>query len=131
MRTRLVVAVWVSLNLLVGSPLLAESHVATAQSIEQRLSDKMAERERDLATIQHLLVTREATSAIRALGASPADVRMRVAALGDSELQDLARRARALECDPVAGVDVKKHRVLVAVLIGVVVIVALSAANWD
>jgi hypothetical protein len=131
MRTRLVVAVWVSLNLLAGSPILAESHVATAQSIEQRLSDKMAERERDLAAIQRLLVTREATSAIHALGASPADVRMRVYALGDSEVQDLARRARALECDPVAGVDVKKHRVLVAVLIGVVVIVALSAANWD
>lgn len=131
MRTRLVVAVWVSLNVLVGSPTFAESHVATPQSIEQRLSERMAERGRDLAAIQHLLVTREATSAIRALGASPEDVRMRVSTLGDSELQDLARRARALERDPVAGVDVKKHRVLVGVVVCVLVIVVLGAAHWD
>jgi hypothetical protein len=131
MRTRLVVAVWVSLNALVGSPILAESHVATPQSIEQRLSERMAEREGDLAAIRSLLVTPEATSAIHALGASPMDVRTRVAALGDSDLQDLARRARALECDPVAGVDVKKHRVLVGLVVAVVVIVVLGAAHWD
>jgi hypothetical protein len=58
-------------------------------------------------------------------------VRTRVAALGDSELRDLARRARALESDPVAGVDVKKHRVLVGVVVVVVVIVVLGAVHWD
>lgn len=100
-------------------------------AIEQRLSAQAANRELDLADVRRGLAAPEAVAAMHALGADPADLRARVATLRDSDLQDLARRARALDVDSIGGVDVNWTKVTIGTVVVVIVIVLLEAIHWD
>ena len=69
---------------------------------------------------QHAVPTEEAAARL----AAAAGERTGVASLTDEEQRDLARRADALQTDPIAGASGKK----VLVIVGVVVLVAVVLA---
>lgn len=107
MRATLMAAVVaMSVGVATGASADAGDHVVTAAEVEARLAD--------------------------AAGGAGIDVealRAAVPALTEAELQDLARRAAALETDPVAGV--RTWVWVVGGVLALLVLIAISAANYD
>jgi hypothetical protein len=118
------VTVVAALSMSVPPSLLAGEHVVQPAEIAARLLAAQAERAGNQTKIRRLLTGHVPAAARivsdRALSAG-------VAALSDAELRDLARRADALEVDPVAGWSGKTWLIvgaaaLVLVLLSVLIV---------
>lgn len=106
---------------------LAEDHLVTGASVQARLSEAAAERERDLTLVDRALSSPQASAAASALGTDIDRVRAAVPALSDQELRDVAARASALGTDPVAGLDEDIRTLLIIFLIVAIVLIVLKA----
>ena len=84
---------------------------------------------RQVALVDRVLSSSAAASAASALGTDIGRVRAALPALSDAELQDLARRATALDADPVAGLDDDIRTLLIIFLIVAIVIMVLKAVD--
>lgn len=104
-------------------------HVVSRELIQQRLAASAATRSQDVALVQELLGRPQARRIASALGADLASVRAAVPALSDDELRDLARRAAALQTDPVAGLDHDIQQLLIIFLIVAIVVLVLEAVD--
>src|SRR5262245_8558445 len=119
------VTIAVALSMAVPPSLAAGQHVVERAEMAARLQAAAAERAANQLKIRRFLSSHIPAAAqvvdVRKLGAG-------VAALGDDELRDLARRADALEVDPVAGMSTKTWIIIGA---AVLVVVLLAAAIVD
>ena len=116
--------------LLVADRAFAEDHLATPQAVEARLAEAEAARQTDVAVLDGVLSSPQATAAARAVGADLDQVRRSVPTLSDAELRDLATRAAALQTDPAAGVSDNDLRwALYIFLIVAIVILVIKAVD--
>ena len=127
-RTRLLVVLsMLSCAVVPGS--LAQDHILNPETPSLRLLQRANAREDDLAAVQRVLATPQASETMRRLGANPRDVRAGDATIGASELQELAARARMLHVDPAAGVSSDVDSLLVVLLVVAIVILVLGAVH--
>lgn len=103
------------------------NHLVTPDAAQARLAEANAERARNLATVDALLVSPEGSAALEAVGVSEARVRGALPTLSDAELQDLATRAAALQSDPVAGMTQKQWIWIIAAVVVIVVIIIIAS----
>jgi len=103
------------------------NHLVTPDAAQARLAEANAERARNLATVDALLVSPEGSAALEAVGVSEARVRGALPTLSDAELQDLATRAAALHSDPVAGMTQKTWIWIIAAVVVIVVIIIIAS----
>ncbi len=103
------------------------NHLVTPDVAQARLAEANAERARNLATVDALLVSPEGSAALEAVGVSEARVRGALPTLSDAELQDLAARAAALQSDPVAGMTQKTWIWIIAAVVVIVVIIIIAS----
>jgi hypothetical protein len=113
----------------VSGPIQAQQHVVPPEAAQARLAEAAAERARQVAAVNSVLATPEASAAVTALGQDMGRLRAAVPALSDSELRDLAVRAEALQTDPVAGLDSDIRQLLIIFLIVAIVILVLQAVD--
>ena len=112
----------IALMALMGVPRLAgtRDHLVTPAEVTARVQAAAAARRGDELKLNEILARHFPATTD---GASVQErVRARVAALGDDEVRELARRAEALETDPVAGGLVKT-----LVIVGILVLLVLLA----
>jgi phage-related tail protein len=112
-----------------GRPLGAQDHIATGPSVETRVAERAAERERNLATVSAVLDSEAAAKAAAIFGADVSRIRAGLSYLGDAELRDLAARASRLQQDPVAGLSHDVNELLIIFLIVAIVVVVLKAVG--
>ncbi len=119
------------LTLLVGAtlPCRAAEHLVSPDLAQQRLAQQAQGRAADLDRVQELLASPEAAATAERLHVDLARAQAGAAVLGDSELRDLAQRARALDRDPAAGLDSDVRQLLVIFLIVAIVILVLQAVD--
>jgi hypothetical protein len=103
------------------------SHLVNPDLAQARLLQADAQRQQDLATLDAFLVSPEGRAALSTVGLSDARVRGSLPTLSDSELQDLARRAAALEADPVAGAMSHRQWVWIGVVALAVILIIIIA----
>jgi len=113
------------LSLALPPPAGAGQHLVFGEQIAARLGAVAAERAGNRLKVETLLSGVVGAEAAAAHHLGTHSLRAGVAALSDEELRDLARRADALEADPVAGGVVKTLLILGII---VVVVVLLAAA---
>lgn len=80
-----------------------ESHLVSPEAAQARLLRATDERQQNLATVDALFSSPQGTAALTSVGLEAASLSASLATLGNSELQDLAARAAALQTDPAAG----------------------------
>ena len=120
-----ILCVALGVSLASPAPPAAAQHLVSGQEMAARLKGSAAKRVADRLKVETLLSGIAAAEVAAAHGLGIRPLRSGVAALSDAELRDLARRADALEIDPVAGGVVKTLLILGII---VVVIVLLAAA---
>jgi hypothetical protein len=104
------------------------SHLVTPDVAQARLLETSAERERNLARVDALLVSPEGGAALKVVGVSEDRVRGALPTLSDAELQDLATRAAALQADPTAaGLTTKQWIWIGAAVVAIVVIIIVAS----
>ncbi len=103
------------------------NHLVTPDVAQARLGEANAERARNLATVDAILVSPQGSAALEAVGVSEARVRGALPTLSDAELQDLATRAAALQSDPVAGMTQKQWIWIIAAVVVIVVIIIIAS----
>jgi hypothetical protein len=97
-------AILALLSMLFAVPLVgADDHVVSRGAADRRLNDAVAERARNIASLDALLATPGAEEAAALAGLDLGLAGRALPRLGDAELADLAQRAAALTADPVAG----------------------------
>jgi len=111
-------SVLVALSMALPPSAMAREHLVTEPEIVARLQAAGAERAGNEQKIEQFLSSRIPAAAH---DVSIPRLRAGVAALSDDELRDLAKRAEALETDPVAGGMVKT-----LLIVGVVVVIVLA-----
>lgn len=104
------------------------THLVTPDVAQARLLEASAERERNLATVDALLVSPAGSAALETLGVSEDRVRGALPTLSDAELQDLAARAAALQADPVAGALTTKQWIWIGVAVVAIVVIIIVAS---
>jgi hypothetical protein len=129
MRMSLASAATLTAVLATAAGAAATDHLVTQEVVQQRLAEASASRQDDLAAVRGVLVRPEAASAARVLGADADALGAAAAALTDAELRDLARRAQALQADPVAGLSADVNQLLIIFLIVAIVILVLKAVD--
>jgi hypothetical protein len=107
----------------------AQDHLVTSQTAQARLVEAAAVRAGDQATLGRILASSDARQAASWLGVEIRDVRAAVASLSDSEVRELAERARSLRVDPAAGLSSDVDHLLVIFLIVAIVILVLQAVH--
>ena len=110
-------------------PAFSQDHLVSSEAASARLAEAAALRQRQISVVDRVLSSSRAASAASALGTDIGSVRAAVPALSDTELQDLARRAAALDADPVAGLDDDIRTLLVIFLIVAIVLLVLKAVD--
>ena len=105
----------------------AGDHIVTPDAVQSRLSEAVAQRAQNIATVQDVLSTPIAVEAAGSVGADLSRVRAGVAQLSDAELSDLAARANVLQSDPVAGALNSDQRLLVTIALVLIVIILVLA----
>jgi hypothetical protein len=104
------------------------THLVTPDVAQARLLEASAERERNLATVDALLVSQAGSAALERVGVSEERVRGALPTLTDAELQDLAARAAALQADPTAGALTTKQWIwIIAAVVAIVVIIIVAS----
>jgi hypothetical protein len=129
MRMSLAAAAALSAILVTAGSALTAEHLVTPEAARQRLAGAVEAREADLTAVRGVLSRPEAASAARLLGADASGLKAAAATLSDAELRDLARRAQALQADPVAGLTADVNTLLVVFLIVAIVILVLRAVD--
>ena len=114
---------------LAAVPVSAADHLVAGADVRSALQAAAQGREQALARLDRVLAEPEAARAAARAGASVAQLRSALATLSDSELQDLALRAAALESDPVAGLDPDVRQLLIIFLIVAIVILVFQAID--
>jgi hypothetical protein len=107
----------------------AADHVVSPELAQQRLAAFSTERYVDLALVEGWLSSPDARRAAKRVGVDVGQVRAAAATLSNDELRDLARRARDLSNDPVAGLDSDVRQLLVVFLIVAIVVLVLKAVD--
>ena len=110
-------------------PAPAQQHVVAPEAAQARLAEAAEQRARQLAVVDSILATPEASAAAAALGQDTGRLRAALPALSDAELSDLAARAEALQADPVAGLDSDIRQLLIIFLIVAIVILVFQAID--
>ena len=110
-------------------PAFSQDHLVSPEAASARLAEAAAVRQGRIALVDRVLSSSEAASAASAMGTDIGRVRAALPALSDAELQDLARRATALDADPVAGLDDDIRTLLIIFLIVAIVIMVLKAVD--
>jgi len=113
---------------LVGT-LRCEEHLLPPEVAQRTLVSATTKRQEQLAAIDGLLARPEAKEAAKRLGADLQRVRSAAKTLSDSELDDLAVRAAALQADPTAGLTHDVEELLIIFLIVAIVILVLKAVS--
>jgi hypothetical protein len=108
--------------------LAAGNHLVTPDVAQARLAEANAERARNLATVDALLVSPQGSAALEAVGVSEARVRGALPTLSDAELEDLATRAVALQGDPVAGGLTQRQWIWIIAAVVVIVVIIIIAS---
>lgn len=104
------------------------THLVTPDVAQARLLEASVERERNLATVDALLVSPAGSAALERVGVSEERVRGALPTLTDAELQDLAARAAALQADPTAGALTTKQWIwIIAAVVAIVVIIIVAS----
>lgn len=104
------------------------THLVTPDVAQARLLEASAERARNLARVDALLVSPQGSAALATVGVSADRVRGALPTLSDAELQELAARAAALEVDPTAGALTRKQWIwIIAAVAAIVVIIILAS----
>ena len=104
------------------------THLVTPDVAQARLLEQSAERERNLARVDALLVSPQGTAALQTVGVTADRVRGALPTLSDAELQDLAARAAALDVDPTAGALTTKQWIwILAAVVAIVVIIIVAS----
>jgi len=104
------------------------THLVTPDVAQARLMEQSAQRERNLARVDALLVSPQGTAALQTVGVSADRVRGALPTLSDAELQDLAARAAALDVDPTAaGLTTKQWIWIIAAVVVIVVIIIVAS----
>ena len=129
------VAITLAAVLSVSEPVAAEDHIVPLTEAQARVAEAAQDRAADLAQLDALLSSTEATLVAERFGLQPDRLRAGHSRLGDADLHELAARARALESDPVAGSDsipVPTGPMATAVVVVLMVIIAalIVAALW-
>ena len=106
----------------------ASSHLVTPDVAQARLLEASAERERNLATVDALLVSPVGSAAMERVGVSQERVRGALPTLSDAELQDLATRAAALQADPTAAGLTTKQWIWIGVAVVAIVVIIIVAS---
>jgi hypothetical protein len=104
------------------------NHLVTPDVAQARLAEASAERARNLATVDALLVSPQGSAALAAVGVSEARVRGALPTLSDAELKDLATRAAALQGDPMAGGLTSKQWIWIIAAVVVIVVIIIIAS---
>lgn len=105
-----------------------DTHLVTPDVAQARLLEASAERERNLATVDALIVSPAGSAALERVGVSEDRVRGALPTLTDAELQDLATRAAALQADPTAGgLTTKQWIWIIAAVVAIVVIIIVAS----
>jgi len=95
---------------------------------QSRLQEASAERERNLATVDALLVSPAGSAAMERVGVSQERVRGALPTLSDAELRDLATRAAALQADPTAAGLTTKQWIWIGVAVVAIVVIIIVAS---
>ena len=105
-----------------------DTHLVTPDVAQARLLEASAARERNLATVDALIVSPAGSAALERVGVSEDRVRGALPTLTDAELQDLAVRAAALQADPTAGgLTTKQWIWIIAAVVAIVVIIIVAS----
>ena len=128
MRKTLAAAVVAMVALVAADCAFAQEHLVTTTDAQARLGEAEAGRQHDLALLDGVLSTPEASAAAKAVGADLDGLRRAAPTLSDSELRDLAARASALQADPVAGVSDHDLRWLLYVFLLVAIVILVIKA---
>jgi len=104
------------------------NHLVTPDVAQARLVEANAERARNLATVDALLVSPQGSAALAAVGVSEARVRGALPTLSDAELKDLATRTAALQGDPVGGGLTSKQWIWIIAAVVVIVVIIIIAS---
>jgi hypothetical protein len=104
------------------------THLVTPDVAQARLLEASAERARNLARVDALLVSPEGGAALKTVGVSAERVRGALPTLSDAELQDLAARAAALDVDPTAGALTTKQWIWIGVAVVAIVVIIIVAS---
>ena len=115
--------------LLVSTAAIAEEHLVSPQSAQQRLLDAAAQRERNVATVEAFAASPLGSAALAEVGLDATRVHASLGKLSDAELQDVAARASALQADPVAGAPFSNRQLIWigAIALAVILLVILIA----
>jgi hypothetical protein len=112
----------------VGAAETPGTHLVTPDVAQARLLEASAERARNLARVDALLVSPQGAAALETVGVSADRVRGALPTLSDAELQDLAARAAALDVDPTAGgLTTKQWIWIIAAVVAIVVIIIVAS----
>jgi hypothetical protein len=124
---RKTLAALVTLVVLAAPAVRAEDHLVSPQAAQQQLLDAAGTRARNLSAVEAFVASPEGSAALATVGLDAAGVRGSLATLTDSELQEVAARASALDADPVAGAPFSKNQVvwIAAIAAAVVLLIIL------
>lgn len=107
----------------------AEDHLVSPEAAQQQLLDSTAARARNLAAVDAFVASAEGSAALATVGLDASHVRGALAGLSDSELEEVAARAAALQGDPTAGAPFTRNQVIwiAAIAAAVVLLIILIA----
>ncbi|HEY7508697.1 MAG TPA: hypothetical protein VIG50_00505 [Vicinamibacteria bacterium] len=110
-----------------AAPAIAEDHLVSSRTAEQRLLAAESGRARNLAAVDSFVASGEGAAALATLGVDASAVRGTLSTLSDAELQELASRAAALQGDPVAGAIDRQVIYIGAIAVAAIILIILIA----
>ena len=123
-------AILALVSMLFAAPFVcADDHVVSRGAADRRLNDAVAERARNIASVDALLATPGADKAAALAGIDLGHARQALPGLNDADLSDLAQRAAALKADPVSGYHDATDALIFVMVFAVAVLVILEVAN--
>jgi hypothetical protein len=107
----------------------ADEHLVGPGTAQQQLLDAAGTRERNVAAVEAFVDSAQGSAALAAVGLDASRVRTQIGTLSDSELQEVAARASALDADPVAGLPFTQNRVvwIAAIAVALIILIVLIA----
>ena len=123
-------AILALVSMLFAAPFVcADDHVVSRGAADRRLNDAVAERARNIASLDALLATPGADKTAALAGIDLGRARQALPGLNDADLSDLAQRAAALTADPVSGYHDATDALIFVMVFAVAVLVILEVAN--
>jgi hypothetical protein len=107
----------------------AQEHLVSNDAVKSRVAEAVSQRAQDVAVLNHVLSTPEASIAAARFGMDAGGIKSALSTLSDHELSDLAARAQALRTDPSSGLEHDVNQLLVIFLIVAIVILVIQAVD--